>query len=312
MIESIKAVNFQSLQNVELELGKLTVIVGPSSSGKSALTRAIKAVASNALDSDYITRGTKKSAVSLKTSDATVTIERELGDSSVYKIAKVGSKESRFARLNRQVPTEVTEALGILPSTQEVADINFAGQFDMPYLLKEGSSSVARILGQLTNVSVIFEAVKEASKKAKAASGIVNIRKKDQVALQTELANFTDIVSKAKQVNKAEAIVAECVELEAQVVQLRALLHAAQTASDALSAVQIIPDLPDTTELMEAYNNLVAFKSTLRTAIISQNEIKSAVLAGENAQAEIDESDKALHDLLAKAGKCPTCSQEIH
>jgi exonuclease SbcC len=312
VIQSIKAVNFQSLQNIELELGKLTVIVGPSSSGKSALTRAIKAVASNALDSDYITRGTKKSAVSLKTADATVTIERELGDSSVYKIAKTGSKESRFARLNRQVPTEVTEALGILPSTQEVADINFAGQFDMPYLLKEGSSSVARILGQLTNVSVIFEAVKEASKKAKAASGIVNIRKKDQVSLQAELSNFTDVVSKAKQVNKAEAIMAECIELQAQVDQLSSLLHTAQTASDALSAIKIIPDVPDTTELMEAYNNLLKFKATLRTVLVSQNEIKKACQASLDAQARIDESDKELHDLLAKAGKCPTCSQEIH
>jgi len=63
VIHSISCKNFQSLQDVEIELGKFTVIVGASSSGKSALIRAIEAIASNSLNSDNIMQGTKHASV---------------------------------------------------------------------------------------------------------------------------------------------------------------------------------------------------------------------------------------------------------
>src|SRR6187402_3232806 len=167
MLQSIRCKNFQSLHDVDLELGKFTVIVGESSSGKSAFIRALKAVSSNQLNSDYITRGTKHSYVAVKTESATVTIERDQGGISVYKVAKTGSQESRYSKLNRQVPAEVTEILGITPSTLDEGSINFAGQFDPPYLLKDTGGSVAKTLGELTNVSTIFAAVKEANRRTK-------------------------------------------------------------------------------------------------------------------------------------------------
>lgn len=42
--QSIRVQGFQSLYDVSLDLGGFTVIVGPSSSGKSAFIRSVKAV----------------------------------------------------------------------------------------------------------------------------------------------------------------------------------------------------------------------------------------------------------------------------
>lgn len=311
MIESVKISNFQSLHDVELDLGKFTVIVGASSSGKSALTRAIHAVASNALDSDNITRGNKLASVSLRTGDATVTIERNGNESSVYKIAKVGSKESRFTKLNRQVPAEVTEALGISPSTKEVASINFAGQFDTPYLLKEGSSSVARILGELTNVSTIFSAVREASRRAKAASSIVNIRKKDQEKLMSQLSDYVDISKQAKALSAAEKILDVSVSLETEIARLTRLLGQAQTASEALQGIKDIPELPELEPLLKAQTSLNRFKILISDLASNRKKIDEYQSQHAAANVEVLQAEEELHNTLVKAGKCPTCNQQV-
>lgn len=311
MIESLKATNFQSLQDVEVEFGKFTVIVGASSSGKSALTRAMKAVTSNSLNSDNITKGSKHSAVSLKTENATVTIEREIGGSSAYKVTRTGSKESSYLKLNRQVPTEVTEVLGISPSTQEVSSINFAGQFDAPYLLKEGSSSVARILGELTNVSTIFAAVREASRRAKNASGIVNLRKKDQSKLLNQIGDYSNVGIQAKAVASAEQKLSETNQLDVKIRKLQELLGTATAASDALSGIKEIPDLPDTASLLEAQSRLNSFKAVLREVVQARQQIEKQQTSMDQAQSDILSAEQELHDTLAAAGRCPTCDQEI-
>lgn len=311
MIESIKVINFQSLQDVEVELGNFTVIVGPSSSGKSALTRAIKAVALNSLDSDYITRGTKRSAVSIKTETSTVTIERESGGSSVYQIAKSGSEESRYSKLNRQVPTQVTEALGISPGTKEVESIHFAGQFDTPYLLKEGSSSVARVLGELTNVSTIFSAVREASKRAKAASNVANLRKKDQEKLLQQVSDYAQVSIQAKGITEVEAKLARSIQLQEQLASLTRLHNQAQKALSTLQAIKEIPALPDLGPVLKAESTLNRFKTLALQAISAKKSIVEAGSAIDQASSAIMLAETQLHDTLVSHGTCPTCQQKV-
>lgn len=311
MIERVRIKNFQSLHDIDLEFGNFTVIVGASSSGKSAVTRAIKAVTSNSLNSDYITRGTKSSAVTLYSNEGTVTIEREIGGSSVYKVTKTGSEESRFTKLNRQVPTQVTEALGILPSTQEVASINFAGQFDTPYLLKEGASSVARVLGELTNVSTIFSAVREASRRAKNASGLINVRKKDQDKILVQLSSYSTIKSETLAINNIETKFSTCQKVRLEVDQLRTALQVAETASETLSGIKEIKSLPDITKLLEAKKNLEDFKSILRTLAQARQTLIEQQNSIKQSTSDILSAEKELHDTLVAAGQCPTCNQSI-
>ena len=311
MIESIKCSNFQSLRDLDLELGKFTVIVGASSSGKSALTRAIKSIASNDLGTDKITQGAKHCAVSVKTDLGTVTIERDLGGSSAYKITKIGSEESRFARLNRQVPTEVTEVLGIAPSTKELESINFAGQHDAPYLLKESSSNVARILGELTNVSTIFSAVREANKRAKNASSLLNLRKKDLDDVVTQIADYAEIGTQAKQISALEDLHAECATIQTQANLLEDLLDRAVMASQALSRIREIPELPNTTDLLKAQTELNDFKNVLREVAAASKIIAHQQSSLTEAESAILQAEDELHKTLVAAGQCPLCNQEV-
>jgi DNA repair ATPase RecN len=311
VINSIRIKNFQSLHDVNVELGKLTVIVGASSSGKSAFTRALKAVASNQLDSDYITQGTKKAAVSVRTDTHTVTIERETNASSTYKVAALGGKESSYTKLNRQVPTEITSILGITPSTKEVDSINFAGQFDAPYLLKDGASNVARILGELTNVSTIFEAVKKANGKVKVASGVLNLRKKDLDQVTTQLKGYGSLPKQAKAIAEAELKLETAKDLDRQLAELGRVVANADRASEALVGFKEIADEPEIGPLLDAHKKLENFKSLVRAAALSVKEIAKLSASIEEQDSAIITAEEELHQVLVDAGTCPLCEQKV-
>jgi DNA repair ATPase RecN len=311
MLQSIECKNFQSLKDLNLDLGKFTVIVGESSSGKSAFIRALKAVASNQLHSDYITRGTKHSYVAAKTESATVTIQRDQGGSSAYKVAKVGSQESSYTKLNRQVPAEVTEILGITPSTIDEGSINFAGQFDPPYLLKDSGNTIAKTLGELTNVSTIFAAVKEANRRTKNASTLLNVRKKDLDNVLKQIKQYSGITGKAKTLAEAEEVYQEVVELEAQRATLAQLVRHAQDASDALQQVKNIGEVPDVAPAVLAQVKLNEYKSVLRTALTAQKTIQASQASILSYDSAILLAEEELHQHLIDVGECPLCRQEI-
>jgi AAA15 family ATPase/GTPase len=311
LIQSVHVKNFQSLQDVQLELGKFTVIVGPSSSGKSAIISALRAIADNALDTDNITQGTKHASVAVTTESSIITIERSIGGSSVYKIAQTGSEESRYSKLNRQVPTQVTEALGILPSTKEVTSINFAYQHDPPYLLTETSSNAARILGELTNVSTIFAAVREASKKVKAASTVLNLRKKDEEILRTQIIEYKGIVEQAKALDEVESIWQQIEQLEAEKTRLAAAIRHVQAASDALCTVRILPAPPSMDQILNEQKTLKEFKLLLKQVLVANKQIAEYIETINNADYTIVEIEAKLHELLTEAGQCPLCLQEV-
>jgi predicted ATPase len=312
MIQSVYCKNFQSLKDLEIELGKFTVIVGASSSGKSAFIRALRAIADNALHSDNIMQGTKHASVAVTTESATITIERSVGGTSVYKVAQHGSEESSYTKLNRQVPAQVTAALGIVPSTKEVTSINFASQHDAPYLLTESSGNAARILGELTNVSTIFAAVREASKRAKAASTLLNVRKKDQEAVIASIVEYKDINTQAKAMQQVEDIWGEAQALEESRQALQSCIVRSIAASEALSEVSFIPETPSLDEILDEQKTLQEFKALLKQAILATKQISTAANTIQAASAEILEAEKQLHDLLTDAGQCPLCLQEVN
>lgn len=311
MIQSIHCKNFQSLKDVELEFGKFTVIVGATSSGKSAIVRALRAIADNDLGTDKITQGTKHTSVAITTDSATVTIERSVGGSSVYKIAQDGCEESSFTKLNRQVPTQVTEALGILPSTKEVSSISFASQHDAPYLLTETSSNAARILGELTNVSTIFAAVKEASRRAKASSTLLNVRKKDQEALVSQIAEYRGLKVQVDAVTEVEQLWDQIEQIQAQIVELKACTDRAQTASEALCEVKSLDEPPSLEEILNKQKTLVEFKSLLRQAILATKKLSELNDTIVQADLTVQDVEDKLHQLLTEAGQCPLCLQEV-
>ena len=201
MLLKTKIKDFQSLHDVEIEHGGVTIITGQSDLGKSAILRSIKTLHRNCSTVTDIKHGAHKFSV-----------EQTFDDGNVISIEKSKTVNSyhvngqTLAKVGREVPEMVREIL----KTDELVldkdlscDLNFSGQFDPQFLLTESSTFVTKVISTLSGIEIIYAAIREGAaqaQKLKATSQILsgNIEgllkfvglQSDAVGLQSELAGL--------------------------------------------------------------------------------------------------------------------------
>lgn len=308
MIQRLEVRNFQSLKKVDLELGDLTVIVGASSSGKTALMRALRALASNVRGSQFITQGAKKASISAHTANGIVTLERsEAG--GTYKLSLNG-EDKVYTKLGGAVPEDITRALNLQPITTESSSINFAGQFDRPYLLDDSGATVARVLGELTNVSTIFAAVREANRRRTAASSTLKTRKADFEGLKDQATKFKALPQQQEAIKAAEKAYERAVALQGSLTRLEQMLDTVETAELLLSRA-VIPAVPDISTVVNLHNRMIDFKLHVIDWQKWEKVIREAEEKIQQASDEEHSAQDQLHAKLVELGQCPTCGSEI-
>lgn len=308
MLTSLTIKNFQSHTDTHLELSPLTVIVGPSSAGKSAITRALKALASNPTGKDYITHGEATCQISATTDRGIITLTKGKPEDSYVILPHDDVKNPRrYTKLGGSVPPDVTEFLGIEPKDQ----INFAGQFDMPYLLRTSASEVARTLGELTNVSAIFEASREALRRKTAAATTLRTRTGDQAALRPKLEKFENLASRRTAADIAADSLREASRLQNRLQKLDDAIMTLQTATSRLRAVTERTDAPtpDYGPIDAARSRLDVLDAITRDLQNSAAAHRAAVDSLATSEEELSTLHEEYDQLLQEAGTCPTCGQ---
>lgn len=310
MINRVRVRNYQSLKNVDIELGRLTIITGDNSKGKSSFKRALQMLVSNEIGCDYVTRGEKVASVTAETEWGSVTIER--GDKhGEYRLLKDGREIGPFTALGLgKVPEQITKALRIQP-VKDSHSINFEDEHDPPFLLKKSGAEVAKILGELTNVSVIFEAQGEANKRRKNAGTKLKTRESDLANLITRAQEFKGLKAQIESCDAAEEALKEAESLSVSVDRLRDLLADLTVAEDALSRAQDIPEVPDISELEMVYEQHNSFTMMFTQLKVFKKEMAESQLLIDSYVDKQTELHAELHQLLVDIGICPTCEQEI-
>ena len=262
LIEHIRITGFQSLHDIDLELEPFTVIVGPSSSGKSALVRALRTLTNNARGTSYITHGFTKTSLRADFTDATgpkgsVTLTRGTGtkaEHNAYVISPPDTSpsasnapETVFTKLAGEVPDEVAQFM-TLPGDPT---LTFAGQFDKPYLLDASPTEVARTLASLTNVHTIFNAAREANRVRLSQAATLRTRTTDLEVIRLRTEEFKNLAAARAHQAHAEAAVERANHLAAQVATLQAARAALADADlrRGIHAKAAHTPLPDTTEI---------------------------------------------------------------
>jgi exonuclease SbcC len=317
MLTRIEIADYQSWKRASIPLGGLTVITGPSNSGKSALIRALLLVARNARGSDYVRRGAPHCGVALieQAGDVSRAVLIRRGAKSTsgdfYRLrTQTGDAEpvtEKLTKLRGQVPAEVTGALAL-------SDVSFAGQLDQPYLLCETGTEAARRIGELTNVSLVFACAAEAGRRrkgfdrdAKSASSRL-----DQLRGQAEefegLAERRDAAARAEQM--CAGVERDAARLQA-LLSLAARLDLAEAEVSQARAVSVAAAPPDLGQLEAGAAKLAALRRLIASYEDAEKQV--AYWAGEaKAAAGKDEAaHRAVHDALAAAGHCPLCGQEV-
>ncbi len=302
MFTSVQIRNWQSLRSLDLDLGRFTVIVGASSSGKSAFMRAMRALAATTTGTSAITRGAGSAAITVQ-AQAKVTLEYSRGGWR-YRLAR-GSDEIEFSKLNRTVPDQVTAALALTPA------LNFAGQFDRPFLLTEAGAAVARTFGELTNVDTIYAAVREANRRKASAASTLKTRRADHERITADAARFTDLPARLGACERAEAAAEHAARLSDRITRLGNAINTLEIAENVLARTAQLPEVPDLSAASAAESRLARFSELLRHTSQSTSAMRKHALA---VEATVDSETRLADEhrrILATLGVCPTCNQNV-
>jgi DNA repair exonuclease SbcCD ATPase subunit len=223
MLKTIEVTNFQSLRKARVDLGTLTVIVGPNDLGKSALFRAVRAAAEAATGTGFITYGENLAVVSLEFDDGTLTWRKGEG------INQYVLGEQTFDRIGREVPPDVRDFLALSPveySKSLKLNLNFADQDDPPFLIPFpggiSGADVAKVLGDLTNLNVLYLAVGESERERRSKLSLKTVREGDRQTTLMQLERFATIDQQERRVSRLEALVQECSALIGELETLEA------------------------------------------------------------------------------------------
>jgi DNA repair exonuclease SbcCD ATPase subunit len=316
VFRKVTITNFQSLKDAELDLGLFTVVTGPTGSGKSGLVRALRLVCFNRRGSEFVRRGAKTCMVQLGVMELeekdgwAVGIERAASGTAhdAYVLALPGGGEPVvYTKLGGSIPEPVAGALRVSP-------LNFAGQHDPVFLLAESGADVARRLGELTNVTLVFEAAREANRRRQALAADLKRAEASLARLAEQARAYRHLKEQKEAIAQAGEHLTAAMEAEARIGALRARteqLSLAQRHVLAAAAVLARHEVPS----LEALEAVTARAGRLR------NLASLHVAALMDAEKEKSRADQAalmeqqlrgqLRQVLLDAGYCPVCGQAV-
>jgi len=318
VITDVEVVDYQAIRKASLKLGRFTVITGPTGSGKSAVVRALRLVVFNARGTSYIRRGAKscKAALGFREETTMVGIERGGRGADKYRLVTLDTSPHKhtsdpavqeFTKLAGAVPAEVSALL-------RLGELNFSGQFDRPFLLDDTGSHVAKVLGDLTNVTVVFEAAREASRRKKATDADLRRAEQELEDLKAMGRPFRNLKERRAALTVAHEAVSRHTALTARAQRLSELgrqhaLFARQLAvARRNSAALAVPSPAGMDSLRQSLSRLLGLQEALESE--SEKRRREQAIADHVGGAE-RQLHEALHVLLVSAGECPTCGQQV-
>lgn len=198
MIKSIKIQNYQShIDNIiEFDPG-LTIITGPSDSGKSAILRALKKVIRDTpAGNDFINNKSDNNCIiTLNIDDNIITrhVSKDKNNKTIINRYQVGGQT--FDSFGRDIPLEVTNILNMpeVDLGDFKMDLHFYDQFDAPFLVDDKDSVKSKVLGSVSGLNVIDEAIKKVNKDSRQVNNDLKTIEKDVNQIQTDLLSLPNI-----------------------------------------------------------------------------------------------------------------------
>lgn len=310
MFKHIKIENFQSLRDVEVDLEPFTVIVGATDSGKSAFFRAMSTLISNRRGSEFITYGERRCTIAATLTQGRVTLQRGKTTADNFYETDDGTEKKMYSKLSGTVPEEVSAFLRI-PAKDP---INLASQFDKPYLLdtKEYSSSdVARILGALTNVNLIFEGARESNRRKGEAATKLRTRVSDVESVTERLSQYQGLTDAVAAVKRAEVPAKKAVEAERASERIREILGVIKDSEAELDRLsqETHRELPDTETIENSWSRVTEIQHLIQVIESSLEGLKRNKAEVAEAREEVEALEAQHKQIIHEEGTCPLCGQ---
>lgn len=239
-IKSLYCEDFQSHSKTKIDLapeGGLTILWGPTDSGKTAIVRALRLLFYNVPSgTDFIRVGRSTAIVAIELSDGTKVVRERSKSVNRYRIVKEGKSPQIFEGFGASVPLEVQEATGV--RVVSIGDslnltLNLSEQLDGPFLGKSVSGPAkAKILGALAGTEEVDKAQRDVGLDLHRA-GQEETRLAGEIkALDARITEYDYLPELAERISALEAWLASVREAQARL----SVLESARGRLDALGS----------------------------------------------------------------------------
>lgn len=231
--------------SVEFHPG-LNVVVGPSDSGKSNLYRALRAVVENAPAARVVAVGEADGSASIGFDDGSmVTLSKGVGKKAenAYAVAVPGSNVASYRQVGQECPAPVAAELrlGAVRLSGIEVDIHFAAQRGDAFGVDTRPADLARIVGAVSGLDVVYAALSEAELGRKRTSTAeTDARTRHAEAVESYRAVMAVLPAAEVEKIRDEAIaVGEDIKAEeARAVALRTLADEVELAGDTVDKLR--------------------------------------------------------------------------
>ena len=301
----VRIENFQSIENVEFEIDKYTVLTGPSNSGKSAICRAIEGALFNRSGDGFVRNGEKFAKVTIQTDSCEIVWTKGSGKNHYTVNGEL------FDKVGTDVPKHILDMrfTDIELSRSKLRPQMGTDQFDILFLIREQGSVISEVFSVLGRLDVITKAGKECSTDLKGKKSLLKTRYDDLASVDKKLANyqgFERVVLAADSLDADKVDIDEDTAVLSKVVDLNKELNKIKLESTYLAEV---PSLQTPQELELKDFSTLNHLSKLNAAYRAVNVGIDSLMPVENTVAPSFSDDKPislLKQLIAIKGKYTT------
>ncbi len=308
-IERIVIENFQSHQKTTIEpaiQGNLTVVVGPSDTGKTAIIRALKWLFYNTPNGiDFIRVGCKFARVSVFYESGHTVIRERSASKNQYKIIAPGVEAPEvFEGFGNNVPLEVSEITGVRPVMIGDLDLNLnlAEQLDGPFLGKSVSAGArAKVLGKLAGTEEIDFAGKELGTDLYRKNQDIKSWTSDLASIATSIKQYDYLPQLANKIASLEQLLDTAKKAEERRGQLVALKQ---------SLAQVTTEINTCNQNILKWQHLPSIESFVRMADAAhQKRINIINLGNQNKALTVQISQN--NDILKRYATIPEAEKTV-
>lgn len=304
--------NFQSHARTVLDLTSgLNVVVGPSDQGKSALIRGLRWLIYNEpRGTDFMRTGSATCRVKVVLDTGETIIRERTSSKNRYIQQRLGEEEQIFEGFGNTIPWEISSILQmpkIALDTDKNLTLNLASQLESPFLLEEGGTSRAKMIGRLTGVHIIDAAMRATTRDLMTAQQEEKKHKDTLTAMAEKLDTYQSLPALEKCIVQLELLLEKANFTYQRRKKLGKLAEQKQRIEEDLSRDRmILKQMANVEQLEQALSEMDQRLQRYHKLKVLQNRIvawKKEYLLVKNAWSDLQETEQVEELLKRLAAK---------
>lgn len=312
-LQRIEIRDFQSLSDVALDVDGLTVIVGATNAGKSAVVRALEAALFNRTGGGFVREGSTQASVRLGFDGGGLLWTKPRKGGARYDLS-VDGVNAIVTRVGKEMPEEIDALTGVREIECEGvrAKLQIDAQFDEPFLLASTGGQAAKLMARVCRLDVLVTAQVRARRDGERMRRDAESASERAEELGVRLDALPDFEALEARWTSADDRLTAARERETKLEVARRLVAERRRLS-ALHSLWSAAGLTERVSKLQARSReLETTAQVVGRARAAREERDLAVQLLDGGRRTLEITEQELHETLGGLDICPICNRPMH